>query len=73
MRKLLDFPDYGTIASDLGTSSSDTELLLDFIVHVRISSFHPIDMIMIIYSRSYSETAPCRIVAFKILIIKPGG
>jgi len=73
MRKLLDFPDYGTIASDLGTSSSDTELLLDFIVHVRISSFHPIDMVMIIYSRSYSETANChRIVAFKI-IIKPGG
>ncbi|KAF8351827.1 kinase-like domain-containing protein [Amanita rubescens] len=34
MRKLLDFPDYSTIASELGTSSSDTELLLDFILHL---------------------------------------
>lgn len=70
MRKLLDFPDYGTIASELGTSS-DTELLLDFILHVCISLFHPI--VLIIYSCSYSEAETCRIVTFKIPIIKPGG
>ncbi len=69
MRKLLDFSDYGAIASELGTSS-DTELLLDFILHVRISSSHPIAMI--IYSRSYSDTATCLNPAFKIPIIKPG-
>jgi len=70
VRKLLDLREYDTIISELETSD-DIELVLDYMLYVRISSFSFRLLTFILTFRSYYAIIPYRILELKTPAEKP--
>ena len=67
MRKILDLPEYDSVASEL-KADSDTELLLNFILYVRLPPFACLACSLT--PDSFSQMIACRILTFKTSVKK---